>query len=187
MATTELTNLLPPSKIREFRRKYFLHLATVAVFAMGLLIFIQCALLVPSYFYEQQTTRSEAAQLARLSTNLSTDQDQKVQQETSSITAGAAYLQSLNTTPTASTALRALLAVPHFGVTLSSFTFTPPASGAAGSMVISGTASTRETLRAYDAALAALPFVTSADLPISAYAKATNISFVITLSGSLTP
>jgi hypothetical protein len=54
-------------------------------------------------------------------------------------------------------------------------------------MEITGVADTREDLRGYDAALSALPYVSSVDLPISVYAKSSSIPFSISLTGSLTP
>jgi hypothetical protein len=99
----------------------------------------------------------------------------------------AAYLTHLSATPTVSSLIRAVLKVPRPGITISGFSYSPPTGSAAGKFLILGMAATRDDLRRYDLALAALPFVTNADLPISAYAKEASIPFTITLSGSLLP
>ncbi len=54
-------------------------------------------------------------------------------------------------------------------------------------MTVSGMAATRDALRQYATALGGLPYVSKADLPISAYAKDSDITFTITLTGTLTP
>lgn len=182
----ELTNLVPHSKAKLFRQDYFIRLIVVMLVLVALLFFVQCILLLPSYIYENQSAVADTRELARLSASLATMQDQEVQKRLNALQAEAAHLQSLATTPTASAAVKAILLVPRPGIILTGFTFTQ-AGAAPSTMQVSGVASTREVLRSYDAALAALPFVKTADLPISDYAKASNIPFTVTLTGSLTP
>jgi Tfp pilus assembly protein PilN len=179
---TELTNLVPRSKIRKNRREYFVRIAIVSIVVLAVLVGMQFLLLIPSYIYERQMVDAENAQLSKLSATLLNSEGQNVQTRLSALHAKATYLGSLAKVQTASTALRAVLALPRTGITLSGLTFSPPKAGAPGTMQLSGTATTRETLRAYDAALAGLPFVKNADLPISAYAKASDISFAIALT-----
>jgi hypothetical protein len=183
----EFINLLPPDRLRAFRRGYFLRVATVALLLGTLLVVIHGVFLLPSYLYasseitareraasgegaEAPTTASAAATLAALKSD-------------------ATYLNRLTTAPSASAALRAVLSVPRPGVSLQSFTYTPPApgNGASAKMLITGTASTREALRAYDLALTGAAFVSSVDLPVSAYAKEADIAFTLTLAGTLAP
>ena len=66
-------------------------------------------------------------------------------------------------------------------------TKTPPVRGNDGKMVLTGIASTRETLRTYVTTLSRLPYVSNAEVPISVYAKESLIPFTLTLTGSLTP
>ncbi|MDR3547206.1 MAG: hypothetical protein P4M11_02820 [Candidatus Pacebacteria bacterium] len=184
---TELTNLLPKQSILAARRHYFLRLATVGVLLLVVLVVIQAVLLMPSYLYARAQVISETAQLNHLTQSLATAQEQAAQAQLAALQTEATYLSRLSKISTASGVIRAILAVPHQGITLNGFTFTAPTSSAPGTMQVSGIASTRETLRSYDQALGALPFVTSANLPISDYAKDSNISFTITLTGSLNP
>jgi hypothetical protein len=181
---TELTNLLPQENIKAFKREYLIRLATVAIGVLTGVIIVQGVLLLPSYLYERQTVDTDAAQLASLSANLKTTQEQQVQTRLTALQAESTHLLGLGKAPAASTALRAVLAVPRPGITLIGFTYTPPAGTTQGSMVITGNADTREDLQTFDGTLGALPFVTSANLPISDYAKDTNIPFTITLAGS---
>ncbi|HEV7121749.1 MAG TPA: hypothetical protein VGN56_02910 [Candidatus Paceibacterota bacterium] len=184
---SELTNLLPKHLIRAFRRKYFLRVATLACLLLAGLVIVHGLLLVPSYMYAHNEVARQNAQLATLNANLHTTEEVQVRARLSKLSANIAYLDQLATTTTASAALRAALAVPRAGITLSGFTFAPPAGKTPGTMGISGVAATRDTLRAYALALGQLPFVTNADLPISAYAQDNNIPFTITLTGTLRP
>jgi hypothetical protein len=56
---------------------------------------------------------------------------------------------------------------------------------APGTLSVSGIAVTRGALRAYQLALQSAPFAVAANLPVSAYAKDTDIAFTITVT--LTP
>ncbi|MBA3789190.1 hypothetical protein H0X32_02220 [Patescibacteria group bacterium] len=183
----ELTNLLPRSSLRALRRRYFVRVATVGVILVILLMIIHGALLVPSYLYAQQEVRLESADLQNISKTLTTSEEQQAQARLTTLQSKASYLLNLRTAPTASAAIRAVLAVPHGGVTLTGFTFTPPTKAVKGSMQVSGIASTRDTLRSYSQSLGALPGITTADLPISVYANENAIPFTITLAGSFTP
>ena len=183
---TELTTLLPKDRVNAFRRDYFLRVATVAVLLLAVIVFIGGALLMPSYLYERQTADAEAKTLQHLSASLASTVEQQVKTETKAVSAKNAAIQTLSNSATAGSALRAVLAVPRPGIILKGLTFTPPGSGP-GSMQLTGVASTRESLRGYDAALAALPYVSNADLPISNYAQESTIKFTITLTGSLKP
>ena len=184
---TELTNLMPRQSVQKFRHNYFLRLATVSVLVLSAALVIHGVLLLPAYLYARTEVNVESTQLNHLTATLATSEEQAAQTQLNNLQSEATYLSRLSKVPTASAAIKAVLAVPHAGITLNGFTFTAPTTAGPGNMQLSGIASTRETLRSYDSALGALPFVTSADLPISDYANASNIPFSITLTGSLTP
>lgn len=184
---SELSNLLPASKRRALRREYFVRLVTVAFGLATLLVAVLCVLLIPSYIYAQAETAREQAQLDQIASSATSAQERSVNDQINSVKADIAYLGRLATQPTASNAIRAILAVPHPGVTISGFTYTAPSATAQAQMGITGTASTRDTLRAYVSSLGQLPYVSNADLPISAYAKDSAIPFTVTLTGTLRP
>ncbi|HVX90080.1 MAG TPA: hypothetical protein VHC20_00245 [Candidatus Paceibacterota bacterium] len=184
----DMINLLPPDRSRAFRRNYFIRLATVAFMLLTALVVIHGILLLPSYLYATAEVRAEQAALVNTSANADATAESAAS-ELATLKASAAHLAELKNTPSASGAVRVVLGVPHPGVSLASITYTPPTGGNAQSakMVLSGTAATREELRSYNLALTGAPFVTSVDLPISAYAEDTDIAFSMTITGTLAP
>jgi len=187
MSNTELTNLLPRARVRATRREYFVRLVTVALGLATLMVVILGVLMVPAYLYAHGQAAREQVDLNRMASSASSAQERAVNAQINAVQADITYLGRLSTVPMASDAIRAVLAVPHPGVTLSGFTFTAPTATAQAQMTVTGKASTRDTLRAYVAALGQLPYVSKADLPISAYAKDSAIPFTVTLTGSLRP
>lgn len=183
----ELTNLLPKHLIRAFHRNYLLRVATLACMMLAGLVIVHGLLLVPSYIFVHNEVKREAVQLATLNASSHSMEETQVRARLKALSTNVVYLNQLGTTTAASAALRAVLSVPRSGIKLSGFTFTPPGAKTPGTMGISGMAATRDTLRAYALALGQLPFVTNADLPISAYAQESNIPFTITLTGTLRP
>jgi Tfp pilus assembly protein PilN len=181
--TIELTNLLPEARKRRFRRQYFLRLGTVTLVLLAFVVFLHGVLL----YARGEAARAEA-DLATIKASADTAGEAEVTARQTRLQAAAANLSRLGTVPTASAALRAVLAVSRPGIALTGFTFTAPAAAnAPAHMQVTGVAISRDTLRQYSAALGALPFVANADLPISAYAKETDIDFTIALTGTLLP
>ncbi|MEA2701798.1 MAG: hypothetical protein QOE22_507 [Candidatus Parcubacteria bacterium] len=185
---SELTNLLPEARKRRFRRQYFLRLGTVTFLLLVLLALLHAALLLPTYLYARGEVARAEAGLATFNAAGDAAGEAEVVARQARLKAATGNLSRLGTAPAASAPLRAVLAVPRPGIALTGFTFAAPASAnATARMQVSGVAASRDALRQYVAALGALPFVTGADLPISAYAKETDIEFTITLAGTLRP
>jgi hypothetical protein len=182
---SELTNLLPSSKTKAFRHEYFLRIITVALVLLAILVIIHGILLIPSYLYTRDKVSAESAELNNLSKTLETTQAQQAQTQLTALKTESTYLSRLSSTTQASATIRTVLAVSRSGIALTGFVFTPPLNGAAGTVQISGTAATREQLSSYYQELETLPFVASANLPISDYAKESDIPFTITLTDTL--
>jgi Tfp pilus assembly protein PilN len=182
--TTALTNLLPADAARAVRRGYFMRLAGVIVIALSLLLVVHALLLLPSYIYLKREVADRTQHLAQLDQALAQDSDKQAAQRLTAIRDNAAYLETLSAIPTSSGAVRLVLSVPHAGVTLSGFSYGPTPDGKQQSMRVTGTAATRDALRNYDLALSSVPWASSVDLPISAYASESNISFSLTIEGS---
>jgi len=183
-----LINLLSEDRIKALRRDYFLRLTTVAIFFLTLVVIIHGVLLFPSYLSLTQKHREKVTELAEINAKLEDSKQNEVQTRLAALKGDATYLARLTTIPSASSAVRAVLAVPHSGIRITGISFASPLKNAgSGKMMITGIAATREALRAYDLALSGLPFVSNADLPISAYAEESNIIFTVTMTGSLTP
>jgi cytoskeletal protein RodZ len=182
---TELINLLPSSKRKFFRREYFIRVSTVALLLLAFVVALSGVFLLPTYIFLNQEVSSENFQLQRLSKSQTT-QEQQEQAESTALQSEATQLSKDGSAPTASALIQTLLAVPHAGIAILGFVYTPATGSQKGTMAITGVASTRETLRNYDESLSSLPFVSNADLPISDYASESNINFTITLTGSFT-
>lgn len=181
----ELTNLLPEGRTRSLRQLYFLRLATVAVLVLSGVAIVHGVLLLPSYLFVRAQVDERQMRLDTLSASLSGAEEQEVSARVAAIATDSAYLAKRAAAPKASSAIAALLAVPHDGIRLRGFSFAP-AEGRAR-MLVSGVASSRESLRGYEQALAGEPYIEQVDLPISAYAKERDIDFTITLTGTFTP
>lgn len=187
MTLDTLTNLLPLERQARLRREYFFRLATVGVLALLILVALHAAMLIPSYAHLGQRISVQEEHLAQLAASLTASEEQEMDARLTSLKDDATYLLALNDVPSVSGALRAILAVPRPGISLSGFSYVPPGGSAPGSMVVRGTAATRDALRGYHDALTGLPGVTKTDLPIGAYAEETDIAFSITVTGSFTP
>jgi hypothetical protein len=180
-----LTNLLPKERARTLRQLYFLRLAVVGVLLLAGAAVIHGVFLLPSYLYAKDLAKERSATLAAVTGTLAGSEEQMVGARVQSLAEDSAYLARLATTPKASAAVSAILALPRPGIILTGFSFAQAPGGAL--MHVSGTASTREALRTYEQALKAASFVAKADLPISAYAKERDIEFTVALSGPFLP
>lgn len=183
----ELTNLLPASRRKANRAAYFFRLSTVGVLLLAVLVVVSGILLIPTYLYLVQQVTAHETRIAHLDEALASSEEKEVNARLEQLGVDAAHLAKLSREASASGAIRAVLAVSRPGIILSGFTFTAAKDEGEHSMTVSGVASSRESLRRYDQALSELPFVSSAELPISAYAAERNIPFSIKLSGTLLP
>lgn len=182
----ELTNLLPQSRQRALAREYIVHLCATAALLGAALTLAAAVLLVPAYAFLGASVRAKEARLATITSELSVSDESALSSRLTELTDRVKKLSALAQAPSASATLRAILAANRTGITLTDITYTaPPAPGAGGAVLsytVSGTARSREALRGYELALKALPFVRSADLPVSSYAKDTDIPFTIALT-----
>lgn len=185
--SSELTNLLPPERLRRLKHLYFLRLATVGMLVLSGVAIVHGVLLLPSYLYVHQEVNEKQAELTSLTASLENAEEKEVSARVKELSEDSAYLGRLASTPAGSTAIRALLDVPRAGIVLYGFTYSAPAAKKPASMTVSGRAASRESLRSFEEALSKEPYITSTDLPISAYAKERDIDFTITLTGSLMP
>ncbi len=184
---SELINLIPPDMTSAFRREYFVRLAAVACLVAAAAVTIHGILLAPAYIFVEAQAASGQARLSKLSSSLNTAEEKQLDARLAALASDTAYLSQLGSKPFASVALSAILSVPRPGIHLSGFTYIAPDQSGTGHMTLSGVSDTRETLRQYVLALQAVPFISSADLPVSAYAQDKGIPFTISLAGSMTP
>jgi hypothetical protein len=180
-------NLLPDSRKRALARLYLVRVAVVATTLLAAVLFIHTALMVPSLIYARQVVNDRTSMLAGLGEQLAGSEDKQVGERVQRLTVTAQALAQSAQGPSASGAVRAVMDTAHSGVLITGLSYARGQAPDAHRMTIAGKAKTREALRAYAFALDALPYVTSVDLPISAYAKESDITFSLTLVGSLTP
>ncbi len=175
----ERTNLLPPERQRALSRDYLMRLGVITAILLTVLVFAAILLSIPTYMFLAKSMDTKEKHLAHIESAFSSAEEKALSARLAALSGDAALLIALGKTPSASATIRNALAVAHTGVTLSGFTYTPAAPKVPATLKISGNAATRDVLRGYQIALSSAPFAASADLPVSTYAKDTNISFTI--------
>lgn len=178
---SEFTNLLPLERQRLLARDYFFRLGVVGVILVNMLVLIAAILLFPTYLFLTKSMNAKETHLAALASGLSLADETALSARLAALANEATILSTLGDAPSVSAILRDTLNVMHPGITLSGFIYSPSAES---TLTISGTAATRAALRNYQLALQSAPFARSAALPVSAYAKDTDIAFniVVTLA-----
>jgi hypothetical protein len=176
----ELTNLLPSERRHTLAREYYMRLGVVAIALVILLVAVGAILLIPTYIFLVGTAQEKEVRLAHIKTALSSADEVALSTRLTALSNDAKALIALSKKPSVSGAARAALLVPRAGVTLSAFTYTPGTT--ASTLLLTGTASTRDALRAYQLALQSMPNASSVTLPVSVYAKDANIGFTITIT-----
>ncbi len=181
----ELTNLLPPDRARAWKNEYYLRLGTLACIALIIIAVAHAALLVPSYLFVQERVSLEREHLAELDAALTSSGEGEMNTRLLALETDAKRIEALAGAPSASSVVRAVLAVPKQGISIIGLSFEAPKPS--GRLSITGIAATRESLRRYALELSQLSFAEATDLPLSAYAKESEIPFTIVLTGPLTP
>lgn len=179
---TDLTNLLPKAYKRKLRADYFLRLATLAAFVGLLLVVAHAVLLFPTYLYGESNVRAKQDELTMLAATQTTAEEQALDQRITQLRNDIAVLGRLTTAMSGSELVRSIVAIPRPGVRLTGFTYARAEGDTAGKLMVSGTAATRDSLRAYVSALDSASFAENADIPISSYAKENDIPFTITVT-----
>lgn len=178
----ELTNLLPPERQRAVARGYFLRFGVVIAWFVAALATAATVLLIPTYVFLITSVQAKQNYLNSVESGVSPSEVSSLSGRLASFSAEVGSLTALSKAPSASGLLRQALALPRPGITLSTFTYAPAASGKPATLIIAGTAATRDALRNYQLAVQNASFAQTASLPVSAYAKDSNIGFSITIT-----
>lgn len=179
-----LINLLPPDSKSQVERMYATRLFTTALFFASLLVVSAILLRTPVFLYERERLDALEQEKARLSSQAGVVAAGEVGARLTRSSEDLAYLSRLATTTDVTNTTSQLTELPHAGMSITKLSYTAGTKPGEGRVTIAGTARTREALQQYVAALQRVPFVKSADLPISAYAKERDISFTITVTGT---
>lgn len=181
----ELTNLLPLERRKALARDHLLRLGVAALLCMTALTVAAALLLLPTYVLLAEKARAKQAHLTTIESTFSSTSEAALTARLTALATDTATLSMLARAPSASAIMRSVLAISHPGITLSGFTYTPAVLTSPGTLAISGTALSRDALRGYQLELSSASFARTVDLPVSAYAKDSNIEFTITVT--LTP
>lgn len=184
---TDLTNLLPEDRLRSLRRDYFIRLVMVGGGLVTVLILVTGVFLMPTYVYLHAEVNARTARLASIEASLRSDEEAALEARLATLSKNANRLASLGGVSSVSEVMRMALEVEHIGIALTGLTATPAQGTKPGTLLLTGIADTRDHLRAYQLALLGAPFARAADLPISAYAKDSDIGFTITVTLASTP
>jgi len=178
----ELTNLLPRERQRILSRDYILRIGVIVAVLATVLILSLAVLLIPTYVFLSGNASAKKVNLARIESSLSSADEVVLSERLTTLSENAAALAALSNAPSASATIRKILSVPRPGIILSGLSFIPSTGKSSGTVIISGSSATRDSLRSYQLALQGAPLATSAVLPVSAYAKDSNIAFTITVT-----
>ena len=177
-----ITDLLPLDRQESLAREYRFRFGVVGIALFITLVFSAAILLLPTYVFLSGSISAKESRLANLKSTLSSADEMALSARLVALSNDATALISLSKRSSVSSVMRSALAVPRAGVSLNGISYTPPAGKSSSTLALSGTAATRDSLRKYQLALQSAPSVLSADLPVSAYAKDTNIIFTITVT-----
>lgn len=173
-------NLLPLERQRSLSREYVLRVGVIIAILVATLFLIAGLLLVPTYVLLSQSASTKKVRLADIESTLSFSNEKELSAQLARLSRDAAMLLALGKTQSPTTVVRKILVVSHPGVALSGFSYSPATEKAPGTLAITGTAASRDALRTYQLALQKVDFISAANLPVSAYAKDTDITFTIT-------
>jgi hypothetical protein len=179
---SELTNLLPIERQKDLRREYFFRMGVVIIVSISLLTLIASVLLIPTYVFLSGDVKAKKEQLENIKSQFSSSDEASLSSRLAALSSDAASLIALSNTKSVGTIIRGILAIPHPGISLLNFSYVTPSGLNSKAVTISGISATRSSLRNYQLSLQSDPSVLSAVLPVSAYAKDTEIAFTITIT-----
>lgn len=180
-------NLLPDSRKKRLAQLYLVRLSVVSAALLAAVGVIHAALSIPSLVYAHQLVTDRTQTLSSLGEQLAGAEDKQVGERVAHLATSATALTGSTQGVAVSSLLRALTQIDHPGVSITGMSFTRAQAPDAHRLTISGKAIGRGALRSYATALGTLSYVKTVDLPVSAYAKESDIDFSLTLIGTLTP
>ncbi len=179
--TDGLTNLLPPERRHALVREYRYRFGVVVISLLVSLVLAAAVLLIPTYIFLQGSIAAKETRLTAVQASLSSAGQTSPSARLAALSNDIATLTKLASGSSVSAVMRTVLAIPRSGVTLSGLTYTPVSGMTPATLDLSGVATTRAALSSYQLALQGAPFARAVNLPVSAYAKDTNIGFTITV------
>lgn len=173
-----MINLIPPAARKSVVLEYWLRVTSVWLFLFGTGCMIVAVLLLPTYMIVRGQIANLDGQVAT-ATEQTTTFDSGVAELKKATAAAALLTEGVGATPF-STYIKLLEDIAGDAVLLHSIVFTKDPTG--GKVVLSGTATTRESLAAFRDALEAHPAFTGVVLPIDSLLKNRDLLFSMTVS-----
>lgn len=184
----ELTNLLPRERTRAFRQMYFIRLLTVSVCVGIFIVLVHGLLLVPTYLLlSAKASEARSALLTLKAMQSDAGPKDEAGKKLEVLNLDATRLEGVGGYISATETIASVLKTPRAGIIISRFSYAPPTVSGEGKLTITGKAQTRPSLDSFAKELKRNPRFSVVDLPISAYAKETNLEFTISISGDFTP
>jgi hypothetical protein len=178
----DFTNLMPPERQRSLSRDYTIRLSVLALWFIATLAVVAGILTIPTYVYLTHSAEAKQTQLTAIEAKSSATNEANLTTRLAALSHSAEALSKLGKSASVSSIIRTALAIPRSGIAISGLAYTPLTGKTPSSLTITGTAATRDALRNYQIAIQNTSFAKAADLPVSAYAKDSNIPFSISIT-----
>lgn len=178
-----LINLLPDEKIRALERVYVSRVFIFAAYLLVGIVVANAALLFPTHLLlSSQITAHEAA-LQQLNASSALVDEASFAIKLAALMKDASYIETLSVARPVGHLMSDVIGVTHKGISLTNISFQPQTGAKKEStLLLTGVAASRDTLRAYQVALQSDPSVQSATIPVSVFVSETKLPFTITLT-----
>jgi len=181
-----MLNLLPPESKAQIIRMYRIRLAIVVLIFLLALIGFATLFLLPTLYLAVQRETLASTRIAELGMEESTEAVEETTQELVDLKSRLALIDALRSTRYPMDVVGEIVKLKPDKISLRAIDYTiPPSNGVkdeGGSVLIRGTAGTRDLLVQFRDALKATRF-SSVNLPIENLAENRNIDFTITITG----
>lgn len=165
-----------------FRNEYLMRVYSVGCWVGSIIIIIYGIFLLPTLFFLNDTIQSKEKVFESIKASFKTEDGNTLD----------SYILETNTllslvqkryTASFTDVLDTVLSVPHTGIRITDMNYS--VEGDEDILLVSGIASTRETLRAFSQSLQKVEGVGKVTFPVENLAKDTNLDFAITVRGTL--
>jgi Tfp pilus assembly protein PilN len=175
-----MINLLPQNEKKNIDREYHLRRIALVLMAAIALVGIAIVLMVPMYLTSFYKSRSiDATTASAIAKDKSDEQNYKQQIDQAKLLLKVLKPQASGMLPSNIVSLLVVNKTNDIKVNSISYSQNSP-SGA--TVIVRGAAKTREALSAFTSALGRDKAITKVDIPVSNFAKDTNIPYVFTIT-----
>lgn len=171
-------NLLPKTEKEAIRREYRVRLVIVILWMLFATVIIAATLLIPSYFLSSQKEKAAAERFETLSANVRKENAAAIDSILSDAQSRLSLLSHTSPKVFFHDALAQSVAVKGSKISVEEISFTE-GEGEAWKFVMRGRAGDRSALLSYAKALERTGIFKKVDVPISDFAKDTDIAFSV--------